>query len=139
MNRQIARKRSGAFSLLEVLVVITVLGVISTLSVAGISRVRSSAREVSAKRNAQEAASLSAVADAAGVVHVLPELAGGVEATLAVLAGGITGMSETGIPMYLRLDLSENEIEEAARFLSLRYTSTGIIMEYHNLPLQHGD
>ena len=75
---------------------------------------------------------ITIVADAAGVTHVVPESAGGIEATLAVLSTGISTVSDTGVPIVLKLNLTDSEITEAARYLSLRYTTTGISMEYNN-------
>ncbi|MDF1754987.1 MAG: type II secretion system protein [Verrucomicrobiales bacterium] len=124
----------AGFSLVEMLTVVSVIGILSAIGLPAISNIRESAKIGAAKRNAQEAASLSAIADAAGIAHVVPELAGGVEATLAILADGISSPSETGIPIELKLYLSDQEITAAAKFLKLRYLDSGIRMEYNNNP-----
>ena len=56
-----------AFSLVEMLVVIAVIGIIAAIAVPNIGRINDSAKEATARRNAQNVASVFASAQAAGL------------------------------------------------------------------------
>ena len=57
----------SAFSLVEMLVVIAVIGIIAAIAVPNIGRINDSAKEATARRNAQNIASVFASAQAAGL------------------------------------------------------------------------
>jgi len=56
-----------AFSLVEMLVVIAVIGIIAAIAVPNIGRINDSAKEATSRRNAQNVASVFASAQAAGL------------------------------------------------------------------------
>lgn len=56
-----------AFSLVEMLVVIAVIGIIAAIAVPNIGRINESAKDATARRNAQNVASVFASANAAGL------------------------------------------------------------------------
>ncbi len=59
-------RRMSAFSLVEMLVVIAVIGVIAAIAVPNIQKINRSSRYAKDQRNAQQIASVSASAEAAG-------------------------------------------------------------------------
>jgi prepilin-type N-terminal cleavage/methylation domain-containing protein len=63
----IRKLAKAGFSLIEMLVVIAVIGVIAAIAIPNIGKVNDSAKEATARRNAQSVASVAAAAVAAGV------------------------------------------------------------------------
>lgn len=61
------RSLKAGFSLVEMLVVIAVIGIIAAIAVPNIGRINDSAKEATARRNAQNIASVFASAQAAGL------------------------------------------------------------------------
>lgn len=112
------------------LVTITIIGILVAVSVPFVSNIRESSEEAYAKRNAQEAAAMSAAANVLGVDHVLAEVDGGVEATLEVLSEGIATPVGVKPEMIFVLKLDEARIPQIAQFLVLRENSSGVSMEY---------
>lgn len=64
------RSLKAGFSLVEMLVVIAVIGIIAAIAVPNIGRINQSAQEATAKRNAQNLASVFASGTAAGLDFV---------------------------------------------------------------------
>ena len=77
------------FSLVEVLVVISVIGIVVALAIPAISNFSDGAKDTVARQNASNLAKLSASLAAVGMDHVIPESLGGVEATCRLLKHGI--------------------------------------------------
>lgn len=67
MKLNLAQNARKAFSLVEMLVVIAVIGIIAAIAVPNIGRINDSAKEATARRNAQNVASVFASAQAAGL------------------------------------------------------------------------
>jgi len=130
MTPKIQAKDSRGFSLIELLVIIGIIGVIAAIGLPSISNLWEKAKEASARRNAQQAASISRVADAAGLAHVVPEASGGIKATLENLAVGLSGLSTTGIPIHVQLELNEQEIDNAIPYLKLRTSGVELTLDY---------
>ena len=78
-------KRNGAFSLIEMLVVIAVIGIIAAIAVPNISQINEAAGDSKDLRNAQNLASVCAAAQAAGLDFVGADVAATVT---AIVAGG---------------------------------------------------
>jgi len=84
------------FSLVEMLVVIAVIGIIAAIAIPAISNVTSSAGTATAKRNAQNIASVYASGNAAGVSW--PAAATGLSGAAAIIdrvTQGVSGTSGT--------------------------------------------
>ncbi len=67
MKLQSKTPLNSAFSLVEMLVVIAVIGIIAAIAVPNIGKINDSAKEATARRNAQSIASVFASAQAAGL------------------------------------------------------------------------
>ena len=78
------------FSLVEMLVVIAVIGIIAAIAVPNIGRINDSAKEATARRNAQNIASVFASAQAAGL-----NFAAASTEPAAIAAAVVTGASVT--------------------------------------------
>ncbi|MGY8644404.1 MAG: type II secretion system protein [Verrucomicrobiales bacterium] len=111
-------KLSAAFSLVEMLVVIAVIGVITAIAVPQIANINSKARAGKDRRNAQNIASVVAAAQAAGhdflvgnatPAAVVTAVVAGDSPTTGPFAGtlfGIQGMDptdQTGALTYLKI------------------------------------
>lgn len=89
--RKIAK---AGFSLVEMLVVIAVIGVIAAIAIPQMGNVNESAKQASARRNAQSVASIASAALAAGysftgtsAAAIYDEVAGGVTPTTGSFSG----------------------------------------------------
>lgn len=105
------------FSLTELLVTIAFMGVLSSLAVTALSGARQGAVDQKDKRNAQEIASVAAIAKAAGAPFVVP---GNEQATIENLREGCSPSQGAFKGKVFKLpSLGEPEILGAMRFLAL--------------------
>jgi len=120
------------FSLIEMLVVIAVIGIIAAIAVPSIGRINDSAKEATARRNAQNLASVFSSAQAAGV-DFAP--GGAVEADVIenTVAGGsvndaLSPFNGTffGLP-GLNLTEAQNETTGAAKFLTFNAVTKQLV------------
>lgn len=109
---------STAFSLVEVLVVVAVIGIISAIAIPGIKSLSENGNEVRDQRNAQNLAQVSSALNNLGVDHVKAPADGGVKATAEALRTGIV------VPkgpfkgeMFTVRSMNDGSIDGAARFL----------------------
>ncbi|MEM1441775.1 MAG: prepilin-type N-terminal cleavage/methylation domain-containing protein [Verrucomicrobiota bacterium] len=129
------KKRSlkAAFSLVEMLVVIAVIGIIAAIAVPNIGRINDSAKDATYRRNAQNIASVFASAQAAG--HDFS--AGGTLAEAAIIGAIITGatIADTDSPFngtYFGvpgLDSTDavSETDGAAKYLTWNAASSQLL------------
>lgn len=111
------KSKATAFSLVEMLSVIAVIGIISAIAVPGISRIRESAENASAQRNAQNLASVYVSARAAGLEFLAPNDVGATVANIVTggtTSDGVLSGSYFGVP-----GLSTSEQTAAIAFLQL--------------------
>ncbi|MDZ4328895.1 MAG: prepilin-type N-terminal cleavage/methylation domain-containing protein [Pseudomonas sp.] len=66
-NVKLNLNRKAGFSIVEMLVVIAIIGIIAAIAIPNIGTINDSAREATAKRNAQSVASVMNAAIAAGI------------------------------------------------------------------------
>lgn len=127
-----ARKRSQtAFSLVEMLIVVSVIGIMAMFAIPAISSVSEASKEVKSQRNAQNIAQVSTALGSLGVAHVLPDSLGGVEATARLLREGVT--VEKGVfsgQFFVIAALSDEEIQGASKYLNVVYDYNEIRLEY---------
>lgn len=109
------------FSLVELLVVIAVIAIIAAIAIPNIANITGAASQSSAKRNAQNMASVFASAQAAGYSNS----AATVVAISALLTNGVS-VTNGGQVMTFRVDgLSPAQITAASPFLNA--TTNGLI------------
>lgn len=125
----ITRKRK-AFSLVEMLIVVSVIGIMAMFAIPAISSVSDSAKDAKAQRNAQNIAQVSAVLGNMGVAHVLPDSLGGAEATARLLREGVTVSKGVFSGQQFIVELSNEEIQYAAKYLNIVYDFNEIRLEY---------
>lgn len=120
-----------AFSLVEMLIVVSIIGIMSMLAVPAYNSVFENSRDTAAKRNAQNIAQISATLGSIGVAHVLPDSLGGVEATARLLREGVTVDKGpfSGQAFVIRA-LSDEEITRASQFLQVIYDLNEIRLVY---------
>jgi len=91
-------KTNGAFSLVEMLVVIAVIGILAAIAVPQISNINNAANDAKYRRNAQNLASVCASAQAAGYDFV-SESGGDLGDTIEAIVTGAT-ITDTTSPFY---------------------------------------
>ncbi|MDF1739535.1 MAG: type II secretion system protein [Verrucomicrobiales bacterium] len=120
-----------AMSLVEILVTIVVLGVIAAIAVPSVSRIRESAKEAAAIKNAKTIAQMSGALAALGVAHVIPDSMGGAEATARLLREGVTvpeGVMEGEV--FVIPGMTDEHIEEVGVFLDVKYDKRELRLEF---------
>jgi prepilin-type N-terminal cleavage/methylation domain-containing protein len=116
----IARQTQFGFSLVELLVTIAILGIVSLIGVNSFGGARQGAVDQKDMRNAQEIASMAAVARAAGAQFVV---LGDEKASIENLRAGCTPVHGAFKGCVFQLpNLAESEINGAMRFLALNDT-----------------
>jgi prepilin-type N-terminal cleavage/methylation domain-containing protein len=121
------------FSLVEILIVISIIGIISAIAIPFMGYIGDAANTSKAKQNAHNTAGVSAALSAAGVEHVLPDSMGGSEATTRLLRRGIVVPdgplqgATFGIP-----NLTSEEVAPAAVYLEILLMESVLRMIYNN-------
>ena len=114
-------KKSGSsasgMSLMELLITIVILGIIMSITIMSMGSSRQAAVDQKDKRNAQEIASVAAMANAAGASFIVPD---DEQATIANLRDGIAPATGAFRGRTFRIpDMHDTEILGAMRFLAL--------------------
>lgn len=113
MKTPLSKSIRSGFSLVELLVVIAVIAVIAAIAIPSIAGITSAARYSKDKRNAQNLASTSAAARAAGLTDSWANVGIGI----AAMTNGVS-VTNGGVPFSFRVDgLNPTEITGAERHL----------------------
>lgn len=105
---------------MELLVTIVILGLIMSITIMTMGSTRQAAEDQKDKRNAQEIASVAAMANAAGASFIVP---GDAEATIVNLRDGTAPTTGAFSGRTFRIpDMHDTEIQGAMRFLALNNT-----------------
>ena len=123
-------RANRAFSLVEMLIVVAIIGIMAMLASPAISGFNENARNAAAQRNAQSIASISGTLGNLGIAHVLPESLGGVEATARLLREGVVVDKGPMRGQVFDVILSDEEIERASKFLDIVYDMHEIRLIY---------
>jgi type IV pilus assembly protein PilA len=121
-NTTLIRNKKGAFSLVEMLVVIAVIGILAAIAVPNIGKINNAAEDSKNRRNAQQLSSVCNAAQAAGFDFVEAAGGTGVEAykVAAQVVGGHT-IDDASSPFKGAFfgvpNLSEQEYKLAANYL----------------------
>jgi type IV pilus assembly protein PilA len=114
-KKRLIGKVRGAFSLVELLVVIAVIGIIAAIAIPNIAGITGQADTAKAQRNAQSLASTLASARAAGNVDVFADKA----AAVTAVVGGIKGAGPFVATDFKVPGLSADEQTAALDYLTL--------------------
>ncbi len=119
MTQTNLKARNGAFSLVEMLVVIAVIGILAAVAVPNIGRINDAANESKNRRNAQQLSSVCNAAQAAGHDFVSGT---DVSATVAAIVTGST-ITDTSSPFFNTFfgvpNLSADEQDKSETYLSI--------------------
>lgn len=113
------RRRHGirGFSMIELLVAISIMGLMASLAVIGFGGSRETADDQKDKRNAQQIAMVAAMADAAGAKFLVPD---NKKASIENLCQGCSPSNGAFKNRIFRVSpMEEPEIMGAMRFLAL--------------------
>ncbi|WP_395739990.1 type II secretion system protein [Prosthecobacter sp.] len=111
---------ASGLSLMELLIAIFVLAVLIQIAIMAMGSTRQAAEDQKDKRNAQEIASVAAMASAAGANFIVP---GNAQATIANLRDGIAPATGAFRGRTFRIpSMQDAEIQGALRFLALSDT-----------------
>ena len=117
-NTTLVSNKKGAFSLVEMLVVIAVIGILAAIAVPNIGKINGAAEESKNRRNAQQLSSVCNAAQAAGHDFVGADLA---TTVTAIIAGATINDSTSpfngsyfGVP-----NLTGQEITDAEQYLKI--------------------
>ena len=115
-----SRRTRQGFSLVEMLLTITILGIVAVIAIGAFGSARQGAEDQKDKRNAQQIASMAAIANAAGASFVVP---GDEKATIENLKNGTSPSRGAFKGRLFKLSgLAELEVTGAMRFLALNDT-----------------
>ncbi|MDF1816517.1 MAG: type II secretion system protein [Verrucomicrobiales bacterium] len=117
-----ANTKTSAFSLVEMLVVIAIIGTISAVAVPVLTGIRDSSNKAKNLTNARHIERMSASLASLGVAHVIPDSMGGVEATARLLREGVTVPEGPMAGESFRLpNLSDDDVSEIGKLLRVQY------------------
>ena len=125
MKSKTTHRRRGAFSLVELLIVITIIGTIASIAVPAMSGIYSKSDAAKVKRNAQEIASTFASAKAAGNAASFADKAAAIAAVTE--APGLQGRGTFASSSFVS-PMSGGEAQAAEIFL--RYDAAAGMLEY---------
>jgi prepilin-type N-terminal cleavage/methylation domain-containing protein len=111
---------ASGFSLIELLLTMVILSIVMSIAMMTMGSARQGAEDQKDKRNAQEIASVAAMANAAGASFIVP---GDAEATIYKLRDGTAPDTGAFRGRTFRIpDMHDTEIQGAMRFLALNDT-----------------
>lgn len=119
-------------SLMELLVTIAILGIIMSITLMSMGGSRQAAEDQKDKRNAQEIASVAAMANAAGASFIVPD---DEQATIANLRDGTAPETGAFRGRIFRISaMQDTEIKGAMRFLALNASDLQYRQDGSNSP-----
>ena len=115
-------RNKQAFSLVEMLVVIAVIGIISAITIPVISNIREASIDSKTRSNAKNIEQMSGALASLGVAHVIPDSLGGVEATARLLREGVVvPEGPMAGELYSLPGLDDDEIALLSELLRIEY------------------
>ncbi|MDF1753603.1 MAG: type II secretion system protein [Verrucomicrobiales bacterium] len=133
-------KSSKAFSLIEVLITISIVGVITAAAIPVVSNIHESSTKAKNLANAKHIERMSASLASLGVAHVIPDSMGGVEATARLLREGVKVPEGPMAGETFQLNgMSDNDISAVGELLRVQYDmrELRLVMEKSPTTLLH--
>ncbi|OYW74380.1 MAG: hypothetical protein B7Z37_17940 [Verrucomicrobia bacterium 12-59-8] len=125
-NIKLNTSRKAGFSLVEMLVVIAIIGIIAAIAIPNIGNLNQSAKDATAKRNAQTVASVLNAAVAAGAV-LSPTPSTGADLVALAIAGVQPSTGAFANRKFTSGPINPTETDAAAAYLSYDSTNNQVI------------
>ena len=127
-----SRKDELGISLVELLIIISIIGILSALVLPKVSDLFDASNGAKDRQNAKNLESMSRSLAALGVAHVIPDSMGGVEATARLLSKGVrVPAGPMAGEVFILSGMGDEDISALTKYLKIEYDLRALRLVYH--------